>query len=58
VRALISEHGPERVLFGSDWPMASQADELAVVRGLGLTEDQVAGILGGNAERLLAKLAA
>jgi uncharacterized protein len=57
LRALIEEHGPERVLFGSDWPMASQAGEVAVIRALGLTDDRVAAILGGNAERLLARLA-
>jgi uncharacterized protein len=56
LRRLIEEHGPERVLFGSDWPMASQADEVAVIRSLGLTDEHVNGILGGNAERLLATL--
>lgn len=56
VRALINEHGPERVLFGSDWPMASQAEQVAVLRGLGLSDDQLAGILGGNLKRLLARL--
>jgi len=56
LRQLIAEHGADRVIFGSDWPMASQADEVAAVRHVGLPEDQEAGILGANAERLLARL--
>lgn len=52
VRRLIDRHGPERVVFGSDWPMASPGAEVAAVRALGLDEDAVAAILGGNARRL------
>jgi predicted TIM-barrel fold metal-dependent hydrolase len=53
LRAIIERHGPERVLFGSDWPMASPADELTAVRGLGLGPEQTAGVLGDNMKRLL-----
>jgi predicted TIM-barrel fold metal-dependent hydrolase len=56
LRELVTAHGPERVLFGSDWPMASQADEVRAVRELGLSGAQTEGILGGNAERLLSRL--
>jgi predicted TIM-barrel fold metal-dependent hydrolase len=53
LRAIIERHGPERVLFGSDWPMASPADELGAVRALGLGPEQTAGVLGDNMKRLL-----
>ena len=57
LRALIAEHGADRVLFGSDWPMASQADEVRAVRALGLDDAETEAVLGGNAERLLQRLA-
>jgi uncharacterized protein len=53
VRAVIEEHGPDRVVFASDWPMADPAAEIAAVRALGLTDDDTAAILGGNLARLL-----
>ena len=54
VRDVIRRHGADRVVFGSDWPMADPAVEMDVVRGLGLTEEETAGILGGNLSRFLA----
>jgi predicted TIM-barrel fold metal-dependent hydrolase len=57
VRAAIERHGAQRVLFGSDWPMASQTAEIAAVRALGLSAADEAAVLGGNLERLLARLA-
>jgi predicted TIM-barrel fold metal-dependent hydrolase len=57
IRSVIERHGPERVLFGSDWPMASQTDELAAVRALRLSAADETAVLGGNLERLLARLA-
>ena len=53
VRRLIDRHGPERVIFASDWPMADPAADLAAVRGLGLGADEEAAVLGGNLERML-----
>jgi predicted TIM-barrel fold metal-dependent hydrolase len=53
VRALIERHGVERVLFASDWPTASPTVEVAAVRGLGLTIEDTALVLGGNARRVL-----
>ena len=50
---LIRRHGPDRVVFASDWPTADPAAEIAVVRGLGLDDDETAAILGGNLQRLL-----
>lgn len=54
VRDVICRHGTDRVVFGSDWPMADPAAEMDVIRSLGLTEEETAGILGGNLSRWLA----
>jgi predicted TIM-barrel fold metal-dependent hydrolase len=56
VRATIERHGPERVLFASDWPMADPAAELVAVESLGLPDDVMGGILGDNLVRLLDEL--
>lgn len=46
-------HGTERILFGSDLPWSSPADEMRFVRHLGVSDEEEALILGGNAARLL-----
>lgn len=51
--ALIRKQGADRVVYGSDWPMADPAAEIAAIRNLGLTDDEADGILGGNAARIL-----
>lgn len=51
--ALIRDHGPDKVLFGSDGPWKDAGGEIAHLRRLGLRDSELAGILGGNAERLL-----
>lgn len=53
VRAVIERHGPDRVVFASDWPMADPAAEIAVIRDLGLSDDDTDAVLGGNLARLL-----
>jgi predicted TIM-barrel fold metal-dependent hydrolase len=53
VVALIRKHGADRVVYGSDWPMADPSAEIAAIRALGLTTDEEAGILGGNLARIL-----
>jgi len=53
LRAIIERHGADRIVFGSDWPMGNPADDIEVVRGLGLDSTQVSGILGENLARLL-----
>lgn len=53
VRAVIDKHGPERVVFASDWPMADPAAEIAAIRALGLPDQDTEAILGGNLARLL-----
>lgn len=53
VRAVIEKHGPERVVFASDWPMADPGAEIEVIRGLGLSDSDTDLVLGGNLARLL-----
>lgn len=53
VREAILRHGPERVVFATDWPMADPAAEIAAIRALGLSDTDTDLILGGNFARLL-----
>jgi uncharacterized protein len=53
VRAAIERHGSDRVIFGSDWPMADPAAEIAAIRALGFDADTTASILGGTLASLL-----
>ncbi len=52
-RGLIRRHGAERVLFGTDYPLRTQRQELTLLRGLGLSDDELRLILFENAKRLL-----
>jgi len=52
-RRILELHSPARILFGTDLPWADPADELAFVRLLSDDQEVIAGILGGNAHRLL-----
>lgn len=53
VRRLITRHGAERIVFGSDWPMTDPAREIAAIRALNLGDDAEAAVLGGNLARVL-----
>jgi len=53
IRAIIERHGADKVVFGSDWPLADPEAEIAGIRALGLTAEDEAKILGGNLARLL-----
>lgn len=53
LRALIERHGADRVIFGSDWPMADPGEEIAAVRALDLGADAEAAVLGGTLAGLL-----
>lgn len=50
---IILGHGTDKVLFGTDYPVTNQADELERFYKLDLTPDQQKAILGDNACRLL-----
>ena len=49
--------GPERILFGSDWPFSPEpvvVENLSALRASGLLEkNELSAVLGGNAARLL-----
>lgn len=48
VRDVIRRHGVDRVLFASDWPTASQVDELRNLGNLGLDNEELRLIQGEN----------
>ena len=50
---IILGHGTDKVLFGTDYPVTTQAEELARFDRLALSPDQREAILSGNARRLL-----
>lgn len=52
---LIHKHGVERVLFGTDYPMAGHHDELTYIDKLPLTVYEKERILWDNAAALMAK---
>jgi aminocarboxymuconate-semialdehyde decarboxylase len=55
LRHLVEVAGADHVLLGSDFPFDMGLDDpVATVRAAGLPDDVVAGILGGNADALLA----
>jgi predicted TIM-barrel fold metal-dependent hydrolase len=45
--------GVDRILWGTDYPLLSQAKFLERVRACGLPPDELEAVLGGNAQRLL-----
>lgn len=53
VRDHIRKHGADRVVFASDWPMADPGAEIEAIHGLGLSDEETTGVLGGNLARLL-----
>lgn len=53
VRRLIRDHGAERIVFGSDWPMTSPAEELRAIEALGLTDEECKAVLGGTLASVL-----
>ena len=50
--ALITLHGPERVLFGSDWPWGNPAEHVGQLLDTGLSDQVLQNIFYGNAARL------
>ncbi|GGO80011.1 amidohydrolase family protein [Nonomuraea cavernae] len=53
LRGIIAAHGAGRMVYGSDWPMADPAAEIAAIRALGLDPEDEAAILGGTLAGLL-----
>ncbi len=53
IARIIRNHGPERVLFASDFPWQSPREVLDGLNRLDLSEEQRTMILGANAARLL-----
>jgi predicted TIM-barrel fold metal-dependent hydrolase len=53
VREIVGKHGSDRIVFGSDWPLADPVAEIAAIQALGLSDDTVENILGRNFLRLL-----
>jgi predicted TIM-barrel fold metal-dependent hydrolase len=51
--SLMRAHGLDRILFATDSPWTDQSAELAGIRALSLSEDEIAAVLGGNAVRVL-----
>ena len=47
--------GSERIVLGTDYPLMHQKRVIDQVRSSGLSEEDQAGILGGNAERMLSR---
>lgn len=52
-RRIIERHGPDRVVFATDWPMADPAAEIAAIDALGLAQDDLEAILGRTFARLV-----
>lgn len=50
---IIRRHGADKILFGSDSPWYGQADGIAFVKSLDLTEEEKNRIFSGNARKLL-----
>ena len=49
--------GTDHILFGTDSPWADPKEELKKIRDLPLTKEEISGICGGNAEKLLSGIA-
>ena len=53
--SMLRRHPADHVLFGTDWPWRPHGFDLDVIRSLPDSDGWKAGLLGGNAERLLAR---
>ena len=50
---IVQTHGADRILFGSDSPWSSQLESLTAHKKIGLSQEALDAILGGNAQKLL-----
>jgi len=57
---LLGLHGPERVIFGTDWPWFGQSQEVSRIRALletaGFSFREQSEVFSGNASRLLGRI--
>jgi len=51
-KELMTAFGPERVLFGTDYPMWPMADELETLFSMDLSDEEYGAVLYGNAARV------
>lgn len=54
IKSVIDAFTPDRVLFGSDSPWSRQKLYMNCIKSMDLSESETSGILGGNAQKLLA----
>jgi len=52
---LIRDIGPERVIFGSDYPWEEPGRAAEIIKGLGLSVADEQAVLGKNAAKLLGR---
>jgi predicted TIM-barrel fold metal-dependent hydrolase len=50
---IIKTHGAQKILFGTDSPWLDQSKEVSLIKSLKLSDDEINGVLGGNAKCLL-----
>jgi aminocarboxymuconate-semialdehyde decarboxylase len=53
LEALVDRFGPERIVFGSDYPVGDEDHTAFVRQARNLSADGFAAVAGGNAARLL-----
>jgi predicted TIM-barrel fold metal-dependent hydrolase len=58
VKEFVLRHGPDKVVFASDWPTADPAREIVAVEALGLGTEATELILGRNMARIVEPLEA
>jgi predicted TIM-barrel fold metal-dependent hydrolase len=49
----IRQHGAEKVLFGTDSPWRDPAMDISIIKSLDFSNEEINGILGNNAKKLL-----
>ncbi len=53
MRRIVARHGADRMVYGSDWPMADPVAEIAAIRSWDLDPEDEAALLGGTLARIL-----
>jgi uncharacterized protein len=56
IEAFVQDYGPERMLYGSGFPVSHFGGMMLAIRHAKITEDAKAAIAGKNLERLLAEV--